>query len=182
MCPICLNDRLGAQQQEIDRLETLSDAYEEKTERLDAEIDRLAAKLDAQQKEIECYRLRSLSAEKGWIQVTNERVEKIRELTAGNAKLKQDIEHLHGQGGLLFERIAGLEKANKELTTKLNNLYELSCTEDSSKLGRDLVYSMRINEATLVQAKDPIGVIAYIFDSIKDQFYKKVQALKGEKP
>lgn len=61
-------DRLGAQQQEIERLEILSDAYEEKTERLDAEIDRLTAKLDAQQKEIERLKAENdrFREEDGW--------------------------------------------------------------------------------------------------------------------
>lgn len=103
-------DRLDAQQKQIGKLkswvEDLDDAWQ-------------CASQD-------CHRL---TAENAKLKKSFAGYEKCKkQYEAEIAKLKQDIEHLHGQGGLLFERIAELEKAIQHVpTTEYHDAQEEGC-------------------------------------------------------
>lgn len=126
-----LCNRLDDQQKQIERLETLSDAYKEKTERLDAAIDLLIAEndrletlSDAQQKEIDCYRLRKLSAEKGW---KNAQIE-LDLLTAENQNLKQKY----------AEYTTGTAKYYHDVWCNASREKPMGCSGCSCTIGKEL--------------------------------------------
>ncbi len=104
-------DRLDAQQQEIEKLKVLNDAYEEKIERYDGEIDKLTAD----------YKKLELS----W----NEATKKVDTLTAENKARAERIEKLEdllqtAKGTLIFSagRFEHFNLAHSEIDTLVKKI------------------------------------------------------------
>jgi hypothetical protein len=124
-CPICKGRKIDGHYSECQLAKTLALLKSAKAEQLSVGEFKYCKEhrtihcscqqkiIDAQQQEIERLERWNQSLrdnEEARVKEIRVIVRQLKEEAAGNAKLKQDIEHLHGQGGLLFERIEKLTK------------------------------------------------------------------------